>query len=257
MKIKIKKILNKYSNIKDTYQYAYVGIPKGFGGLEEPFYGNFDEFQKKHPDFSPDTKLPIVLYMHGSAGLSKGETYKRYIVEEAGCIFFAPNSFQIADRPTYESPTSLKNYERVHKLRQAELHCNLKKLKKLEFIDQDNIFLMGHSEGGLAASIYKSKAFKGRIITAFSCESSYFYENFKLGSRKHEPFLNLIGTHDEYFAKCSQLNEDYQVEGHGVFALQKNRNAKVVILAKTQHDITKNIYVKDEIINFLKIWSEA
>jgi len=257
MKIDIQKTLKKYKNIQDTYKHAYVGIPKGIGCVEEDFFGSWKEFQQKYPNFNPKKKLPLVLFMHGSAGLSKGEVYKRYIVQEAGCIFFAPNSFKVKKRPTYQSPTSLKKYEKVHKLRQAELDINLKRLLKLDFIDKKNIFLMGHSEGGLASSLYKSKVFKGRIITAFSCEHSYFYENLKLGSRKHEPFLNIIGTDDEYFAKDSLLNRDYNVDGHGVLTLQNNRNAKIVILAKTRHDITQNIYVKDEIVNFLKIWIKA
>ena len=256
MKIEIEKTLKKYKNIEDTFTHAYIGVPKGLGGIKKAFFGSWQEFKKQYPNFSPEKKVPLVLFMHGSAGLSKGEVYKRYIVKEAGCIFFAPNSFKVKNRPTYQSPTSLKNYEKVHQVRQAELDYNLKKLLKLDFIDKKNLFLMGHSEGGLAASLYKSKVFKGRIITAFSCEHSYFYENLKLGSRKHEPFLNIIGTDDEYFARDSFLNRNYNVDGHGVLTLQNNRNAKVVVLAKTRHDITQNVYVKDEIVNFLKIWKK-
>lgn len=254
MEIDIKKLLKKYENIDDTYKYAYIGIPKSLGNIKKNFFGTLDEFKRKYPNFRAKKKLPLVLFMHGSAGLSKGEIYKRYIVSEAKCIFFAPNSFKIKKRPTYLSPMPLKKYEKVHKLRQVELDYNLKKVLKLDFIDKKNIFLMGHSEGGVAASIYKSKSVKARIITAFSCEHSYFYENIKLGSRDDEPFLNIIGTDDEYFARDSILNRDYNVDGHGVLTLQNNINAKIVVLGKTRHDITQNIYVKDEIINFLKLW---
>ncbi len=44
--------------------------------------------------------------------------------------------------------------------------------------------------------IYRFKVFKGRIIATFSYESSYFYTRFKLGTKKDEPFLNIIATHD-------------------------------------------------------------
>jgi len=131
----------------------------------------------------------------------------------------------------------------------SELRIAQKTHEKLDFIDSDNLFLMGNSEGGLAAAIFKSKTFKGRIITAFSCESSYFYENFKLGSSKDEPFLNIIGTHDQFFSKNSKLNEIYKMQDHGIDTLKKYTNAKIVILSKTRHDITLNAYVKDEIVN--------
>jgi hypothetical protein len=76
-----------------------------------------------------------------------------------------------------------------------------------------------------------------------------------LGSRKDEPFLNIIGTHDEFFAKKSSLNKAYKVKGHGIDKLKNYKNAKVVILPKAKHDLTTNIYVKDEILSFLKLWS--
>jgi hypothetical protein len=122
-------------------------------------------------------------------------------------------------------------------------------------VDNKNIFLMGNSEGGLAVAIYKASSFNGRIVTAFSCESSYFYKNFKLGSKKDKPFLNIIGTHDEFFAKGTVLNKKYKVKGNGIERLKNYKNAKVVILPKAKHDLTTNIYVKDEILNFLKLWS--
>ncbi|MEA3553033.1 MAG: hypothetical protein U9R39_01380 [Campylobacterota bacterium] len=251
---KINKTLKKYPNISDTFNYAYIGVPKGVGGLKEDYFGTYNEFLSKYPDFKTDKNTPVVLYMHGSSGLYTGDTYRKYIVQNNKAIFFAPNSFKIEKRPTYKSPVKEKVYIKVHKIRLAEIKYNLEKLKNLEFIDNNNIFLMGNSEGGLAAAIYKSKEFKGRIITAFSCESSYFYTNFKLGSQKDEPFLNIIGTHDQFFSKKTSLNKKYKVEGNGIDSLKKYTNAKIVILSKTKHDITTNIYVKDEITNFLNLW---
>jgi hypothetical protein len=254
--VDIDKILEKYDNFKDTYKYAYIGLPKGFNGLSKSYFGTLNSFLNQHPNFKTKEKLPILFYMHGSAGFSKGESYRKWIVNEANFIFFAPNSFKIKNRPTYKTPTSIKKYEKVHKLRQAEIVYNLKKLKSLEFIDFKNLFLMGNSEGGLAAAFYKGKEFKARIVTAYSCENGYYSKDFKIGARRYDPFLNIIGTHDEYFAKDSKPSKDYDVQGHCTQALKKFPNAKVVILPQTKHDITKNIYVKSEITNFLNLWTK-
>jgi hypothetical protein len=115
---------------------------------------------------------------------------------------------------------------------------------------------MGNSEGALAAAAYTGKEFKGRVVVAYSCENGYYSKNFKIGAKKNEPFLNIIGTQDEYFSKNSQPNKNYEVQGHCTKALKKFPYAKVVILPQTRHDITKNIYVKNEITNFLKFWSK-
>ncbi len=256
MKKRITKTLKKYDNFEKTYTHAYVGFPKGFGGIQEPFYGTFYEFNKKYPDLDVRKRYKTLLYMHGSSGLYKGDVYRKYIVEELGFIFFAPDSYRLKKRPIYKSPAKKKVYRKVHDIRVAEIDHNYKKLKKLNFVDKKNIFLMGNSEGGLAAAIYTPQRFKGRIITAFSCESSYFYEHFKLGSKNDEPFLNIIGTHDEFFAKDAKLNKKHKVTGNGIEKLKNYKNAKVVILAKAKHDLTSNIYVKDEILNFLKLWSK-
>ena len=254
MNCSIKKTIKSYENFFDTYDYAFVGFPKGFGGIREPFYGTYDEFNAKYPDIDLDYKYPTVLYMHGSSGLYRGEVYQRYIVEELGYVFFAPNSHKIKNRPTYQSPTKQKKYMKVHRVRVAEIDYNSKRLLKSGFVDKNNLFLMGNSEGGLASAIFESNIFNGRIITAFSCESSYFYTNFKLGSKKSEPFLNIIGTHDQFFGKETAHNKKYKVKGHGIEKLSSYKNAKVVILPKAKHDLTRNIYVKDEVLGFLRLW---
>lgn len=254
MKVNINKILNKYKNIPDTFKYAFIGVPKGIGGLKKDFYGTYDKFLKKYPHFKTKQKIPAVLYMHGSSGLSSGSVYQKYIVQDVKAIFFAPNSFKIQDRPKYNSPTKEKRYIKVHKLRLVELDYNLKQLKQLDFIDTKNIFLMGNSEGGLTAAIYKSNSFKARIVTAFSCESSYFYTKFKIGAKKDEPILNIIGTHDQFFAKDSLTNINHKVEGNSIKSFKNYTNVKIVVLSKTKHDLTQNIYLKDEIVSFLKLW---
>lgn len=256
MKKIYKELIKEYSDFNNCYKYAFVGIPKGFSSLEKPFYGTLNSFLKKYPNLKIDKTIPTVLFMHGSKGFNKGTVYRKWIVEEANCIFFAPNSFRIKNRPTYKTPTKLKNYEKVHKFRQAEITYNLEKLKSIPFVDSKHIFLMGNSEGGLAAAAYKSKEFKGRIVTAYSCENGYYSKDFKIGANKKEPFLNIIGTHDEYFAKDSKTNRKYKVQGHCTKALMHHKNAKVIILPQTRHDITTNIYVKEDIINFLNFYSK-
>ncbi len=254
--IEINKTLAKYENFDDTYKYAFIGIPKGCGGLKSAFFGTLDTFKKAYPNFICKESLNTIFYMHGSIGLSKGEVFRKWFVQDGNFIFFAPNSFKIKNRPTYKSPAKISQYQKVHKLRQAEIYYSLKKLKELNFIDKKKMFLMGNSEGGLAAAYYKGKEFKARIVTAFSCEDAYYSQDFKIGARKKDPFLNIIGTHDEYFSNESKTNQNYEVEGHGTKALLKFKNAKIIILAQTKHDLTLNAYVKEDIINFVKFWTK-
>ncbi|MGB5792041.1 alpha/beta hydrolase family protein [Poseidonibacter sp.] len=256
MNKKYSNIINSFEDFDNTYKHGFIGIPKGFGNLKESYFGTLKKFKKLYPNFKSTSKIPTVLFMHGSAGLRKGSVYRKWIVEEAGFIFFAPNSLKVKNRPTYETPTKLKNYEKVHDFRQAEIYFNLEKLQKISFIDTNNIFLMGNSEGGLAAAAFKGREFKGRIVTAYSCENAYYSKNFEIGANKNEAILNIIGTHDEYFSNDSKATKNHEVDGHCTKALRKYKNAKVIILPQTKHDITTNVYVKGDILNFLKLWSK-
>lgn len=109
MQNKRKKTLKKYDNFSDTFKYAFVGIPKEVAGINNDFYGTYDEFLEQYPNVEFKKKIPIVLYMHGSSGLYTGDRYRRYIVEQVGALFFAPNSHKLRNRPTYSSPVKEKN----------------------------------------------------------------------------------------------------------------------------------------------------
>ena len=117
----IKKTQDKYSNFIDTYNYSFVGFPKGFGGIKKAFYGSFNEFKKKYPNIHEKKRYKILLYIHGSSGLSKGTLYRKYIVEELDFIFFAPNSHKLKNRPSYKTPATQNSYIKVHKVRIAEI----------------------------------------------------------------------------------------------------------------------------------------
>jgi predicted esterase len=242
----------KYKNFKDIFKYGYIGIPKKLLKSKKPFYGTFQKFKEKYPNFNTNKKIPIVLYMHGSKGLGSSDIFAKYVTNNVKAIFFAPNSFAIKNRPVYKSPAKQSEYKKVHNLRQKEIKYSLKKIKKLKYIDNQNIFLMGNSEGALATAIFKSNEFKSRIIIAFSCESNYYYPKFKSKISKNEPILNIMGSCDEYFGLHSTLNKNYDIKGHSIDTFRKHKNAKIVILSNTKHNVLSNIYLKNEIINFLK-----
>lgn len=254
-----KKIVKQYENFNQVFDKSYVGIPKGYGGLEKKFIGYMDDFIKKYPKFNPKEKIPTVLYMHGSGDFIRGDTYREWISGDLGFAFICPQSHILKNRPTYISPAPKKQYKKVHKLRQAEIKYSSKKIRKIEWIDKKNLFLMGNSEGALATGIYPGDEFKARIILAWSCEDGYYSQHTHIGSSKHEPILSVIGTEDEYFGVNSKFinSKKHKIRGHCIEALLEHENSKVVVLPKTKHNLTDNPYTKHEIINFLQFWSES
>ncbi len=207
-KVESTKMNAIYPGFNDSFNQAFIGLPKGFKGLEAPFYGTLAEAKEQFGDLSTvTTTYPTVLYMQGSGSFSKGPTFREWITGDLGWVFFAPNTHTSAKRPRYSSPVPKKVYEEIHKYRQAEIDQFVDRLNELTFIDKDRLFLMGNSEGALAAARYSGKEFVGRLVLSWSCEPGYYTDYPKVGAKyKTDPFLNIVGRDDVYFGKDSPYN---------------------------------------------------
>ncbi len=257
-KISSKNMDSIYPGFSDSFDKAFIGLPKGFAGLDAPFYGTLEEAKAKIPNLSELTQTyPAVLYMQGSGSFSKGPTFREWISGDLGWVFFAPNTHTSNKRPKYSSPVPKKIYEEIHKYRQAEIHQFVKRLPELPFIDKQRLFLMGNSEGALAAARYAGKQFVGRLVLSWTCEPGYYTDFPKVGAKyKTDPFLNIVGRDDVYFGKDSPYNNKYNNKGHCGDALLRYKHAKVVLLPNTGHNVMKNPFTKGEVLSFLKMFKD-
>ncbi|HIO95286.1 MAG TPA: hypothetical protein EYG67_00505 [Campylobacterales bacterium] len=254
-KIDHQPYIQEDSNFSNSFNKAFIGIPKGVLGIGEAFYGTYDEALVKFPNLkSYLKKLPTVLYMQGSETFKKGKIFREWLTKE-GYFFFAPNTHTTKNRPTYSSPVPKAHYEKVHAYRQAEISQFVSRIKELPFVDLNRTFLMGYSEGALAAARYSGDEFLGRIILSWSCEGGYYTDYPKVGANQQDdPFLNIIGQDDPYFREKNPWNSAYDNKGHCGDALFKFKHAKVVLLPNIGHDITQSPFTKNEILNFIDIF---
>jgi len=149
-----------------------------------------------------------------------------------------------------------KFVEGVYQIRKREIDyfvdSNLFLLKAF-----DKAYLVGNSEGGMAASRYHHPALDqvlaGRIISAWSCDFNYFVSCAAHAQvcedkcRKDVPQLNLIGTNDEYFGAIdysvasivANASHGYggPITGNCMATYQKQRFEKstVVVHENTEH----------------------
>jgi len=250
------KTIQEYKNFNETFNSAYIGIPKGVLGIAEPFYGTYSEALQKIPNLKNYTKkLPAVVYMQGYKSFKLGNKIRKWVTE-AGYLFFAPNSYSSKDRPTYNIMAPHNFLEKIHQYNLAEIDLFIKRLDELSFIDRDRMFLVGFSEGGVAVSRYSGVEFVGRVVLGWSCEANFFTQYPQIGAKADDPFLNVIGRDDELFGSQSPLNRGYRVTGNCADALFKFTNAKVVVLPNTTHNLLKSPFIKDEILNFIDIYRD-
>jgi hypothetical protein len=236
-----------------SFNTAYIGIPKSLSKDRQATYTQLSSLRLSDYLKSHIESVPTIFYLNGSAGFTKGEVYRKWVVENTGCLFFSPNDFAISGRPTYSPRSRLDEYETVHRFRQDVIRYNINKLLGLG-LNLNPIFLMGNSEGALAAGVYPGREFFGRIILAWGCESGYYTSHCQLGAAKDDPILAIIGDHDEYFSKQSKKSIGHNINGSCQKQLQDYKNAINITLPMTGHNLTENPYTELMIVNFINFW---
>jgi len=142
-----------------------------------------------------DAKIPAVIYAHGCNGPMAASTWAASF-NESGFAFFAPNSF---GRPGRVSLCYTGDPYWKFSMRQEEIRFALQQIRKLDWIDQSRIVLVGKSEGGGAVSDYNDDGFIAHIIMANDCKHN---DGSPLAPRG-VAVLNLVGANDPREDLCS------------------------------------------------------
>jgi dienelactone hydrolase len=124
-----------------------------------------------------DDPLPTVLYLSGCTGFdySHDGTMGGWAqtLTASGYAVVMPTSFareyrpHACDQPTYTYAPEL--VIAVSDMRQEEIEYALARLRASSWVDQRNLFLMGHSEGGAAVARWGGRGFSGHIISGWMC----------------------------------------------------------------------------------------
>jgi dienelactone hydrolase len=178
-------------DVELTWDQAYVHIPGLLPTIKE-FREDYIARER------PNTKFPTVIYMHGGGRIGTSAHGDMEVAREAGLAVIALNSFA-RERPENPGANLMSRcrscwdiFRAIFALRTAELAYALEQVQHLSWVDQNNLFIWGHSEGGYTVAAYKGSISKARLITGTGCA---------YGFRAEEPALAVISRRDPYVAK--------------------------------------------------------
>lgn len=119
-------------------------------------------------------KRPTVIFMHGCAGLGRGNLRYIRLLAQAGYAVIAPDSFARRYRPETCDPSRHRGikgapHRRVNLMRQEEIHHAVYRVRRIHWVDKKNLFLMGQSQGGAAAAAYEGNEFSAHVIAGSTC----------------------------------------------------------------------------------------
>jgi dienelactone hydrolase len=146
-------------DVSKSWESAVVYVPSNF-------------LTKRVIDVKVDSALPVVILLHGCGGISEHERRWAEHLKSLEFIVVLPDSLAIPGRSkNCDSTTHTTNLGKipVNELRPAEAAYAMARVREQTWADQDNIFLMGHSEGGMGAYLTPEVGFKGVIVSGFIC----------------------------------------------------------------------------------------
>lgn len=184
------------NSIMATWMYGNHSLPPTatISGKVESFKSSAEALpwtKLAETKLKPGTKLPVVLYMHGCRGIgSETEQYRRSLLSQ-GYGVFIPDSFKRPGRLACRDEGSLSH--RVG-LRIEEIEHALIKIRELPWVDQNQVILMGFSEGGNAVDNWSKKGFSAHIIIGSACTLS----GGRPAAPDDIPVLAIVGGNDDY-----------------------------------------------------------
>ena len=176
-------------------------------------------------------KAPAVLYLHGCSGLVRGGVGYRLMLIEAGYAVFEPDAYA---RTGYTCEGSSMA------MRRAEIVYALGEIRKLSWVEQNHVILMGNSQGGRAVAQWDRPGFAAHVILASHCGRVSSKEGAVPRAPAGVPVLAIAGDQDE-FLQGSRCQVSRRVNG-----------SKSILIADVGHDIMGHPETKSTIRDFLR-----
>ncbi|MEM8784497.1 MAG: hypothetical protein AAGF19_01415 [Pseudomonadota bacterium] len=205
---------------------------------------------KELSGIAPSSPVPAVVFMHGCDGISSVPKRSAKIYSEAGYAVFLPDSFARTNKPLSCNPLTAQGslHREVLGWRHAEATHAVEQVRDLDWIQQDNVFLVGHSEGAITAATYEGPPVSARIVEGWTCHAGW-PEYHGLKAPASEPVLSLVGELDPWFQLAV-------LKGHcGRFMNQDNGSRSVVYkrphMLADKHYLIYNREARDVALGFL------
>lgn len=195
-----------------------------------------------------DKPLPVVIYLHGCTGIKPDhDTRWGSFIKELGYIAVLPDSMARPGRKRNCDPRTKRGgaFPQANTMRMEEIRYALEQVKKSAWADTNNVFLMGHSEGGQAAARNTLADFRGIIISGWTCTDSARPGFDGIFAPLETPILTLEWDHDAW-------REGTPQQGSCANKFGERKKARQVLFSGTEHSTYDQRGARDAVAQFLK-----
>ena len=236
------------AEMERAWQAALVRIPKSGGSYVSTTIAKLQE--RSTP---PKGVWPTVIYMHGCAGIWPGTKTRITFLARNGYAAIAPASLARQKYPQSCRPATHEGglYRPTLRMRKNDAGYAIAKAKTLPWVDKDNVFLMGLSQGGITTATFFSMrpehSLRARIVEGWTCHAGWSeYHGIKAPDTK--PVLTLVGAKDPWF------QAPWNKGDCGPFLNMSNGSRSVVYSTgrlSTRHELLEAPEVQSTVLEFL------
>jgi dienelactone hydrolase len=197
---KIQEAKRKAGIVTTSYPIVFPEVEKSWdGGI---LFAPHTAKSLKIKNAEIDGVHPVLIYMHGCTGIAYDhDVLWAKEIAKLGFVVVMPNSFSRVNRiSNCDARTRTSGmFKQVWRYRQEEIAYTLAKLKSYKWADTQNFFLMGHSEGGVATAESNFTAFKGKIISGWSCTNKQYPTHDRINADPKISILVLLYDRDPWY----------------------------------------------------------
>ena len=167
-------------------------------------------------------KLPAVILSHGFGGTYRvGVPYAQALAEKGYAVY----CFDFCGG-SYSSQSDGSPLDMSLRTEQADLEAVIRMVQELDFIDADNLFLMGTSQGGAVSAVTAADhpdEIRGLIL---------LYPAFIMAERANELFQSEEEIPDTYSFMWMEVGHDYfaSLLGYDIYAVIAGYDRDVLLL---------------------------
>jgi dienelactone hydrolase len=189
--------------------------------------------------------LPVVIYIHGCSGLTYESFSWGEYIRDLGYIALLPDSFARRSESNCDPKTKKGGtFPKAHAMRQEEIRYAFEQVKNSPWADAHNVFLMGHSEGGVAAARTRLTGFSGIIISGWRCTNTKNPGFDGIFAPLETPVLTLEWARDDW--------QNDATKGSCSDKFGERKNARQVLFPGNGHNVYEQRAARDAVTQFLK-----
>ena len=236
------------AELERTWLAARVRIPKPGGGYVSTTMKELNGGSR-----TVVGTWPTVIYLHGCTGVWSGTHTRINFLARNGYAVIAPVSFARRKYPKSCDPARHEGgfYRSTLLMRQNDAGFAIAKAKALPWVDSDNVFLMGLSQGGITTATFFSpapeKSLRARIVEGWTCHAGWV-EYKGINAPDSEPVLTLVGSKDPWF-------QNPWTKGNCTKFIDPSNGSKSVVystgILSTRHELLESREVQETVLEFL------